>query len=229
MQYYTLTHAVDTEETGHVFPQVEFDNPKKLNPNPVLLANMSIKGAYPPDDILPFDYLELNKGAKLTDLMSSPFMNGFLISEKLKTIFEESNIKDYKIYDVTLFNKKEEVKGYYYFHSASYLKDYIDYKKSKFFIGTMLKEHIRDLNIEFTNFEQINTLHKSLPIGKELLYTKYFYLNSNFPYNLDFFQLNVFNYSFFITHRFKEKIEQNNITGVHIQSANDLIKTPNLA
>ena len=93
MQYYTLTYDVDSKETGHAYPQAVFKNPKKLNPNPVLLANMALDGAPLPDNILPFDYFELNKGAKLTDLMSSDFGgNGFLMSKKLKKIIEESNI-----------------------------------------------------------------------------------------------------------------------------------------
>ena len=125
MQYYTLTYDVDSKETGHAYPQAVFKNPKKLEPNPVLQANMALDGASLPDTILPFDYLELNRGAKLTDLMSSSLSgNGFLMSEKLKHIIEESTITDYQFYEVKLFDKTKEIKGYYYFHSTSCLRDF---------------------------------------------------------------------------------------------------------
>ena len=227
MQYYTITHAVDTKETGRAFPQAIFKNPKKLEPNPFLTANKATDGSYPPDNNFPYDYLELNKGAKLTDLMSGPFMNGFLISEKLKLIFEESTIKDYKIYDVILFNKKEEVKGYYYFHSASCLRNYIDYEKSKFFVGLLSDVPKYDLPI-VNSYNDLVELKKGIDFG-DLIVAKELYLNHQFPYQLDFFRLYAFNYDFFISQKLKTKIVSNNITGVNITTANDLIKTPNLA
>lgn len=230
MQYYTLTHAVDTDETGPAFPQADFSNPKKLSPQPVLTANKARNGSYPPDDTPPFDYLELNKSAKLTDLMSSPFENGFLISEKLKQLFIESNIVDYKLYDVILLNhKKQEIKGYYYFHSASYLRDFIDYPKSTFFVGDIIQNYLRDCTAMFSNYEELDSFDKSLPFGEELVWVKQFYLKSSFPFQTDLFRLCVCNIDFFITEQLKQKLEQNNITGIEINSASDFIKTPNLA
>ncbi len=55
MEYFHFTYAVDTPETGSVFEQAIFKNPKKLEPNPVLLANKANQGKFPPDDLLPFD------------------------------------------------------------------------------------------------------------------------------------------------------------------------------
>jgi hypothetical protein len=230
MQYYTLTYDVDSEETGHAYPQAVFKNPKKLEPNPVLLANMALDGAELPSSILPFDYLELNKGAKLTDLMSSSLRgNGFLISKKLRKIIEESNIKDYQFYDVKLFDKEKEIKGYYYFHSTSFLRDYINYKKSKFYIGDIIRTYIRDLNFTPNSFDDLQKHQKSLPYGEEGVCVKQFYLNPNFPYDLELFRLWAYNYSFFINSKLKETLETKNITGLNIQPIDDLIKTPNLA
>lgn len=230
MQYYTLKYAVDTKETGPVYPQAIFKNPKKLEPNPVLLANSALDGASLPANILPFDYLELNKGAKLTDLMSSSLSgNGFLMSEKLKNIIEESNIKDYQFFDVKLFDKDKEIKGYYYFHSTSCLREFIDYPKSKFYIGDIIKTYIRDLDFVPTSFDDLEKLQKRLPYAKELVCVKQFYLKNNFPFNLDLFSFRTYNFSFFINSNLKEKLEENQISGLNIKPAGDLIKTPNLA
>lgn len=230
MQYYTLSYDIDSEETGPVYPQAVFKNPKKLEPNPVLIANMTLDGSALPENILPFDYLELNKGAKLTDLMSSSFLgNGFLMSEKLKKIIEESNIKDYKFYEVKLFDKKEEIKGYYYFHSTSCLREFIDYPKSKFYIGDIIRTYIRDLDFVPNSFNDLEQHNKTLPYGDEKICVKQFYLNNNFPFNLDLFRINYLNYDFLINSKLKDKLEGNNITGLNIQPTKDLIKTPNLA
>jgi len=230
MEYFTLNFIADNKETGFVFPQTIFNNPKKFNPNPVLLANQAIDGVYPPDNILPFDYLELNKDAKLTDLMSSSLRgNGFLISQKLKTILEEANIKDYKFYDVKLFDEEKEIKGYCYFHSASCLRNYINYEKSKFYIGDILRNYIRDLGFIPTKFDDLEKHQKDLPYAQEVVCVKQFYLSNSFPFNLDLFLIRAYNYDFFISKRLKEKIEENKITGVLIKSIGDLIKTPALA
>ena len=230
MQYYTLTYDVDSDETGPVYPQAVFKNPKKQEPNPVLMANMALDGASLPDTILNFDYLELNKGAKLTDLMSSSLRgNGFLMSEKLKKIIEKSNITDYRFYEVKLFDKIKEIKGYYYFHSTSCLRDFINFPTSKFYIGDTIKDFIRDLDFIPNSFDDLQIHRKSLPYVKELVWVKQFYLANNFPFNLELFRINAFNYEFFITTKFKEKLEQNNITGLNIRPVMDLIKAPNLA
>jgi len=226
MEYFRLRYAVDTKETGNVYPQVVFKNPKKLDPNPVLLANKAINGAYPPENILPFDYLELNKGAKVSDLMSSHFENGFLFNKKVKAIFEGSHIEDFKFYDVKLFDKEKEIKDYYYFHSASNLKEFVDYSKSVF-TACRLTRPMYDLP-KTNTWEELNLLAKTLENGLSVR-AKIFYLKNNFPFNLDFFMLKSYNYDFFITKRFKDKLEANQITGICIESVKDFIKTDNLS
>lgn len=229
MEYFILKHAVDTNETGSVDRQVIWRNPNQIDPNPLFIVNRAKDGEFPLDSLFPFDYLEVNKGAKLSDLMSSQFYNGFIVSEKLKNIFEESNISDYKFYDVKLFDKGKEIRGYYYFHSASCLRDYIDYPKSTFYIGQMLGKKIRDLKAQINTYEDLVKIHKDLPIGDELLYPNSFYLSAKFPFNIDLFRLCAFDYNFYISKRLKQKIESNHITGVSINPINDFIKTPALA
>ncbi len=68
-----------------------------------------------------------------------------------------------------------------------------------------------------------------MPYAEELIWVNQFYLNANFPYDLELFRLWAYNYSFFINGKLKETLETNNITGINIQPVNDLIKTPNLA
>ena len=93
----------------------------------------------------------------------------------------------------------------------------------------MLGKRIRDVKTEVNIYEDLVNIHKSLPIGEELLYPTIFYLNPTFPFNQDLFRLCAFDYNFYISKRLKEKIEANKITGVDIRPINGFIKTPALA
>ena len=178
MEYYILKEAVDTKETGRAYPQTLFKNQKKLNPNPFLLANKANEGVYPPEDLLPFDYLELARGAKLSDLMTSPFsMNGFLISKKLKELFEKESVSDCRYYPVVLFNKDVEIKDYFYFHSVSCLRSNVDYSKSKFSVTSADIDEF-DLPV-FSSYSDIKQYQRNLE-GIKMLSAKQLYLNLNF-------------------------------------------------
>ncbi|MCE3229451.1 MAG: hypothetical protein K0S32_4002 [Bacteroidetes bacterium] len=229
MDYYLFRNDVDTEETGEAYPQVVFNNPKKINPNPVLSANKVFEGEYPPKKLV-FDYLELNDGANFTDLMSSSLHgNGFVMSDKLKTIFEESNLKDYRFYKIKLFEGEKEIKGYWYFHSASNLRDFIDYKKSTFYIGDIIGEPIRDLGFTPNSFTELELFQKTLPYAEESVWPKQIFLKHTFPFNLDLFKLNAYNYDFFVSKRLVDKMKKYNVTGVYLREIRNFIKAPALA
>lgn len=229
MGYYTLSHAVDTDETGSVDVQVIWTNPFKKDPNPLFLINEAIDGLYPEDSFFPLNFLELNKGAWLSDLMSGPFDNGFVVSYKLKKLIEDANIRDYKFYKIILKSKGREIKGYHYLHIASCLRDKIDYQKSTFYIGDMLGYKIKPLNEKIISYDQLVKIHESLPIAKELLFPETFFLSNQFPFNIDLFALWCFDYKFYISENFKQKLEENKITGVEIQPTGGLFNFPALA
>jgi hypothetical protein len=229
MEYYILQAAAGTTETGNEYPQVIYIDAKKLNPNPFFIVNTVDPWEYVPETILPFEPLTLVFGAKLTDLMSSPFrVNGFLISPKLRELFEQEGVTDCRYYPVkVMYNKKGDTKDYYYYHSVSCLRDYVDYKRSKFFInkrGIGFSHYIANVNT-YNDLKQIqSTLDLNTSIKPEQ-----FYLKANFPYHQPLFRICVFNNGFFITGKFKSEIEKNKIAGVHTIPAKDLIKTPNLS
>ncbi len=227
MEYFRFSYDVDSEDTGHVFPQVIFKNPKKLEPNPVLMANMANHGQFPPDDILPFDFLEVNNGAKITSVMSSPFNNGFLINKKVKNILEKSCIDNFRFYKIKLLNKKVDLNEYYYFHSASNLKEYVDYPKSLFSANLLSDRPVYDLP-KVNSWEELNIINKTLSNGLSVT-AKCLYLKSNFPYNLDFFKLYAFDYDFYISNTLKDNLIKNGINGIKIESAKGFIKTDNFS
>lgn len=228
MEYFIIKPAVDTKETGPEYPQVVFNNPLNINPNPVLIANQPVFGKLPPND-LEFDYFEMNgKKTKLTDVMSSDLcVNGFILSSRMKLLLEEHNLDTHRFYPVKIKRNGEWITNYYYFHSASNLPQFVDYEKSKFYVGTLLG----DVKYELDNISSFDDLIKKniLADKGELIEAKYLYLNSSFPFHLDLFRINAFNFSTFISGRLKDKMKEQNITGIDIYEARNFLFTPNLA
>jgi hypothetical protein len=228
MEYHILDVTLDAKVVGTAYPQTIFKNKKKLSPNPFLIANMTEGGEYLPENIPPFDYLELQHGAKLTDIMTSPFLdNGFLVSEKLKRVFEIVGVTDCKYYEVKLFKNSTEVKGYFYFHSARCYRDHVDFPKSSFIIESLAGVPIGPLP-SVKSFEELKKIKTELGL-MQTIRAKQFYLKSTFPFSTPLFKIFAYNYNFFITKTLKNALESHSITGTQILSAGDLIKTSNLS
>jgi hypothetical protein len=130
--YYILKPAVDTEETGHVFPAVESYDGYDFNaPNSVHKLNFREFPGFVPD--LRF---KLAKGAKLCDMMGQATINahGFLISERLKAVFEQFNIIPHRYYPAKVEDHKGNFHDYFWMHLVwEEGKDFVNYNDSVFF------------------------------------------------------------------------------------------------
>jgi hypothetical protein len=130
-QYYILKPAVGTKETGMAYPAVESFEDYDFNaPNSVHKIQFN---EFP--DFTPDIRFKLAKGAKLCDMMGQATINanGFLISEKLKAIFESSNTIPCKFYSATIENKGT-IHQYYWVHFIwEEGKQLIDFPNSVFF------------------------------------------------------------------------------------------------
>lgn len=129
--YYLLSPAVGTKETGNAYPAVESYEDYDFNaPNSVYDIRFD---KFP--DFIPDIRFKLAKGAKLCDMMGQATINanGFLISEKLKSIFDNSNIIPYECYPATI-EDKGTLHSYYWIHFVwNEGKSLIDFNASKFF------------------------------------------------------------------------------------------------
>lgn len=112
-QYYILKPAVDTEETGHVFPAVEsYDDYDFKGPNSVHNLKAHQKG----NEEIDFRF-KLSKGAHFTDLLSHATISGvgILISEKLHSYLRNYRIIPYQLYKVPVA-KGVDIRFYWYMH-----------------------------------------------------------------------------------------------------------------
>lgn len=156
-QYYILSPAVGTKETGMAYPAVEsYDDYDFDAPNSVHKLRSR---EFP--DFTPNIRFKLTKGAKLCDMMGQASINahGFLISEKLLSVIKNCNIVSHKFYTATI-EVNEVLHSYYWIHfvwNESIQK--IDYKSSSFFIRRGLR-NIGKIDIE--SFDDFNNKNKEM-------------------------------------------------------------------
>ncbi len=126
-----LKPAIDTEETGYVFPAVvSYEDYNFEAPNSVHNLNHHDFPSFTPDI-----RFKLAKGAKLCDVMGQATINayGLLISERLRNSIEELRIAPHKFYPACVEDNGQAYK-YYWLHIVwNENTKMIDYAQSSFF------------------------------------------------------------------------------------------------
>lgn len=224
--YYTLFNAVDTDETGPIYPQIEFENSNEKEIDPVLQINKTRCGVKPPDDLI-FDYFEVkNKAVNLTDILSSSFttFRGFVISKKLLEIFIDSNIGDYKTYDITLKRNDKIISDYKYFHLISNMQELVSYQKSEFIYKEFDKEsYLKGTINSYQELQDFFLKNVRLQSGKDLT-PKKIVLKKEFPKDLDMFNVNIYGeYDIIVSEKLRDKIIEAKCTGVELYPLNDYL------
>lgn len=209
-RFYILKPAVDTEETGHVFPAVEsYDNYNFDAPNSV----HKIKSREFPD-FEPDIRFKLAKGAKLCDMMGQATISapGFLISERLKDFFEGVNSVPKKFYPATI-----EANGgfhlYYWMHLVWVeAVDFINFEQSKF----KVKEFSNDLGeIEISSYRDLMKKQGELGFMKMIHNYKTSLKNPKF----DLF-LHGINFTVYVKDNINQVLKK--YSGINLEQANNL-------
>lgn len=138
--FYIIEPAVDTKETGKAFPAVEsYENYDFKSADSVHHLDYH---SFP--DFIPDIRFKLAKTAKICDMMSQAAISarGFLISEKLKLIFESiaNQIIPHRFYPATIEDHDGVFHTFFWMHFVwEEGKDLPDYKKSKFIVRKFSK------------------------------------------------------------------------------------------
>ena len=131
-KFYIIKPAVDTEETGHVYPAVvSFDDYDFKGPNSVHKLKF---GEFP--DFIPDIRFKLAKGAKLCDVMGQATISahGLLISENAKLVFDCIDIIPHKYYECSIEDHQENIHTYYWMHLVWIeMSEQISYNHSSFY------------------------------------------------------------------------------------------------
>lgn len=139
MQYYKISPAAGTKETGQAFPQLDDINPEYdfYAPDSVYKIN-----AFKIPDFIPnLDYFILNPKAKLTDVLSQAAISayGLMVSKKFKNLLSEFNIQEHRFYKAKIKTKNDFITYYWMHLGETNILNEIDYSKSSFYIKKGLK------------------------------------------------------------------------------------------
>jgi hypothetical protein len=233
MTYYSFTEACATKETGPVSPQVYKWKPRydddKVD-SYYSFYNASERGKIFPDFAPNMDAMIMHGRAKPTDLVSVPLSIGFMVSEKLKTLFEQFNFPPHRFYPTKIIHKKVDLGSYYYMHLVSkYYDDYlndVDYSKSVFVITGIGRSNPQSITLT----SKKDYLEQSELLQQEALTKKAFrgidadkiHFNANFDIRLDCFRA-PFGIQYYISQRLRDAIVAEKITGCDIELT-DVIK-----
>ena len=212
-KYYKLRPAVDTPETGHVYPALEsIDNYNFNSPNSVYKLDSSVFPDFTPD----IRY-KLAKGAKLCDIMEKSNISacGLIINERVKTIFESANLIPHKYYLATIENKDVLFQYYWVQFVWEDALMYLDFKNSKFKIN----EFGNDLG-EIEILDYADLLKKQTDLGfMKMIYN---YESAMYQTNYDLF-IHPLNKTIYISDTLKNALFDNKIKGLDITPADDLV------
>lgn len=131
MQWYSISLSKDEKIIG-TFPQTDGMGPayNLKGPNSVWNLPNLRKPDFEPD----FDCFRLDKKSKLTDVISTAIINacGFIISDKLKNIFDEFKLPPHIYYAIKILHKNEIISNYYWLHFTDDNTKDIDFSNSEF-------------------------------------------------------------------------------------------------
>ncbi len=210
MQWYSISPSTDEKIIG-TFPQTDGMGPgyNLRGTNSVWNLPNLRKPDFEPD----FDCFRLDKKAKLTDVISTATINacGFIVSNKLKIIFDEFKLPPHIYYPVKILYKKEMISNYFWLHFIDDNTKNIDFLNSTFELTHPLPFFRNDsIILEGKEFEILTANKLANPDYK--LFPKR--LKSQGPQNIDFVVLDFLYKSFYISEKLFKAINNNSITGI---------------
>jgi hypothetical protein len=206
-EFYTIDYELNDKIVGKDYPQVSC-----LNTN--IIGKFSSWELYKNNPLIKF---ELQKRSKLTDVLSNiELTTGFLISKKVKEIFDQFHLMRHQYFNATI-ETKEGLFEYFWLHlTEPDLTKKIDYKKSVFYETeyTFKKEKI-SLD-SFEHYQKLKSKDKDASFGVKLDKITF---SDSFDKTLDIFTFLPFDNQIYISKKLKIKLEENNINSFKIEEA----------
>lgn len=207
MPFHSIHIQAGTKETGKVFPQV---------------ICISLESAHQLDSSdfstsTPELIFKLNKGAKVTDIISQVAINaqGLLVSELFKSLLEEFNLMYYKLYPASIVTTNCSL-NYYWLHLIDDgLRDDINYGESVFYYTKSTFKKDRISLSSYGDYLQ-KKAENGILWGAKATEIK---LKDSFDCSLDLFVIMPFNYDFIISKRLATAIKEKAISGIDIKEA----------
>ena len=167
--------------------------------------------------------LRLEEKSKFTDIvrLGNYKGNGFLVSPRVKELWEQFNIFSCKYHPGTIINYcEDEEREYYLFQMAAHDLEGIDYSKSIF------ENQYKEIGEDETGWPicekvKINSIKDRITQEAMLLYLNKLYFTVNFPkYDLFYVPYFMVSPEFFISEKLVEAMKKEKITGLAYHEQN---------
>lgn len=163
------------------------------------------------------NYFEIHPRAPFTDVVSSGLSFGMIISQRLKTLLQDYNLVETRYYPVKLRRGTQENREYYWMHPFSSFLEYVDFKRTKFFVESFGK---RGIDLEISTAEELHKLRGHYIDQHKFVKAHTVYLIPDFgKLGLDLF-LTELTLSILISESLKATLIQEKITGMEISKSN---------
>lgn len=160
--------------------ELKFDMPKG---GEIRKFHDLLNGDNVPEELPQIGQMMLYKSSKITDFIKGSFLEqyGFIVSDKAKDLLNNFNLGEHKYYPIEIVHKNQIYNNYWFLRSSASVKDYVDFKKSNFYMQKGLLDFSSRELIEINSMEDLKT-YRSIVEGQDI-YVKAseIYLNDNFP------------------------------------------------
>jgi hypothetical protein len=226
---YFLKHAVATEETGPFNPQIEKVLPElDYNSQESVYRLFDSFYSFPERDPK-IDCAILKKGAKITDLLSSTVFSfqGFLINQKLRSVFESFVIPNHRYYKVPIKHGNDIFQYDWlhmlYLHAGLPFNEIeernIVFDQSNFFIEKHLVK-VSDVNV--ASVQELKEASTSLPLSRSIKASMLTLRSTFLNETPDFFCIPLISNHWIIKEAVRVRIIEKGITGVDIHEIANL-------
>jgi len=213
MKYYKIKHSIDPKVVGGYIQAS--GSLKRGNIDNIGLRSKITIPVDPP-------ILVLDKKSKPTTLLSSwiDYSVFLVVKDYFVQFLENFTIPDYQYWNIEVYHKKELIPIYQLFHISNPSdSDYIDYRKSDFYIIRRWDDTYTPKPVSIENHKQYLDLQNKLNDGNDFLEIEYKKLVMDFSTATEdiirFVDVSL-NFGYYISERLKNAIEKERFTGMEI-------------
>ena len=171
-----------------------------------------------PDKLPELVKVFLYSSSKLTDFIKGSFLEqyGLIVSAKAKVVLEQFNIGKHKFYHIILNQKSVDYDNYYFFKSLTNANEYIDVKKSSFYLQEGYFNTETKRPVAFASYDEIETFRLKNAGNVIYIFADKICLNENFP-DYDYFTINEFGiHDIFISPKLADGLKM--LTGLNLKN-----------
>jgi len=214
---YNLKPAVDTEETGPVYPHIDEYIVNEGDLDTVKLLQSLSNEIPPPTDIRLPIFIIRDSNIKLCDFLSSFRLsqNGLVISKRARTVLELFNLNNVKHYPIKIDFNGRIIEDYYYMHVYSHKSNCILLEKSSFFLATLTKRRIQNIGV-LNSYSELRSQIEFAKKNLKLIRSDKLILDKTCIGESDLFRIGDVDWDICISERLASALINYNLTGLDI-------------